>query len=146
VSSELGFDQLRFSIGQSLQAAISGETNWQARSFSLPNGAQTLRWTYLKDGSAREGADAGWVDQVTIATTPTLVLHVSIVGADVRLSFSTAPGRRYRIERANDLTYPIEWQPVTGAENILGTGLTVNVLDVGGAGAGQQFYRVALLP
>jgi hypothetical protein len=146
VSSEPGFDQLRFAVGQTVRAAISGETDWQRFSFSLPGGAQTLRWTYLKDGSAREGADAGWVDQVTITTTPSLVLQASIAGADVRLSFPTTPGRRYRIERANDLTHPVEWQPVTGAENILGTGLTVNVLHVGGAGAGQQFYRVALLP
>jgi len=146
VSSELGFDQLRFSLGQSLQAAISGETNWQMRSFSLATGEQTLRWTYVKDGSARNGADAGWVDQVAIATTQSLVLRGTVIGADVRISFLSAPGLRYRIERANDLTPPIAWQPVPGAENILGTGLTLDVLDVGVARAGQQFYRVALLP
>jgi hypothetical protein len=146
VSSELGFDQLRFSIGAAPQAAISGETEWQALSFPLTDGPQTLRWTYAKDGSARDGEDAGCLDQVVVTTSPALVGHAAIVGADVRISFPTAPGRRYRIERADDLTQPIEWQPVAGAEGLLGTGLTLDVLDADGAGFAQRFYRVTLLP
>jgi hypothetical protein len=146
VSSELGFDQLRFSIGNSSQAAVSGETDWQTRSFNLPEGQQTLRWVYAKDGSARDGADAGWVDQVVVTTTSPLVLSAVIVGADVRLRFPSAPGRHYRVERASGLTPSIEWQPVTNAENVVGTGSTLEVLDAGGAGYAQRFYRVTLLP
>jgi hypothetical protein len=146
VSSELGFDQLGFSIGGVPQAILSGAIDWQARSFPVPDGTQTLRWSYTKDGSAREGADAGWVDQVVITTTPLLVIRAAITGADVRISFPSAPGGRYRVERADALTHPIEWQPVAGAESVLGTGLTMDVLDAGGAGFGQRFYRVTLLP
>ena len=145
VSSELGFDRLNFSVGNLPLATVSGETEWQALSFPLSDGPQTLRWSYAKDGSARDGADAGWVDQVVITTSPALVVHASIVGADVRISFPSSPGRRYRVERAEDLTPPAEWQPVAGAENVLGTGLTLDVLDVGGAGFAQRFYRVTLL-
>jgi hypothetical protein len=146
VSSELGFDQLGFSIGGAPQGALSGETDWQARSFTVLAGPQILRWSYVKDGSAREGADAGWLDQVVITTTPALIVHATIVGADVRISFPTTPARRYRVERTGDLRQPAEWQSVAGAENLLGTGLTLDVLDAGGAGAAQRFYRVTLLP
>ena len=45
-----------------------------------------------------------------------------------------------------DLTHPVKWLPVTGADNILGTGSMMEVLDVGGTQAGQQFYRLVLLP
>jgi hypothetical protein len=146
VSSELGFDRLNFSAGNLPLATISGETEWQALSFPVSDGQQTLRWSYAKDGSARDGADAGWLDQVVITTSPALVVRAAIVGADVRISFPTAPGRRYRVERANDLTHSIEWLPVAGAENLLGTGVTLDVLDVGGAGFAQRFYRVTLQP
>ena len=146
VSSELGFDQLRFSISDAPQATISGQTDWQMRSFNLLDGQQTLRWMYTKDGSARDGADAGWVDQVMVTTTPPLVLSAAIVGTDVRISFPSVSGRHYRVERAASLTSPIGWQAVTDAENILGTGLTLEVLDAGGAGFAQRFYRVTLLP
>lgn len=64
VSSEWVWDPLRFQIGDSEQERIAGEINWQQRSFSVPAGSQTLRWTYIKDSSVNAGADAGWVDQV----------------------------------------------------------------------------------
>jgi hypothetical protein len=146
VSSELGFDQLGFSIGSAPQAALSGETNWQARSFTVPAGPQTLRWSYVKDGSDRDGADAGWLDQVVINTTPALIVDATLIGEEVWITFPTSPGRHYRIERTDDLTHSIEWLPVAGAENLLGTGMLLDVLDAGGAGAAQRFYRVTLLP
>jgi hypothetical protein len=146
VSSELGFDRLNFTAGNASLAAITGATDWQTLSFPLAEGLQTLRWTYAKDGSAREGADAGWVDQVAITTSPALIVQVAIAGADVRLSFPTSPGRRYRVESAEALASLIEWQPVAGAEDLPGTGHMIEVLHVGGAGGGQRFYRVALLP
>jgi hypothetical protein len=146
VSSELGFDQLTFSVGSAPLAAISGETEWQALSFTLSDGPQTLRWSYAKDGSFRDRADAGWVDQVMVTTTPALVIHAAIVGADVKISFPSAPGRRYRVQHTDGLSHFIEWQPVSGAENVLGTGLRLDVLDAAGAGSAQRFYRVLLLP
>lgn len=146
VSSELGFDRLNFSVGNQSLASVTGETDWQTHSFPLSDGPQNLRWNYAKDGSARDGADAGWLDQVVITTSPALIVRAVIVGADVRLSFPTSPGRRYRVERADALTPTIEWQPVAGAEDLLGTGVTLEVLDSGGAGTAQRFYRVALLP
>jgi hypothetical protein len=68
VSSEQGWDFLRFYIGSTQQQAISGNIDWQQRSFALPAGTHTLTWQYDKDGSVSHGSDAGWVDQVVWST------------------------------------------------------------------------------
>ncbi|MCL4788711.1 MAG: immunoglobulin domain-containing protein [Verrucomicrobia bacterium] len=65
VSSETDFDWLRFHIDGVLQQQISGEVNWQQRSFSLPQGNHTLRWRYVKDSSSPGGLDQAWLDQVS---------------------------------------------------------------------------------
>lgn len=65
VSSESGWDHLEFYINGSLQAGrISGEVNWQQKTYELSSGNHVLRWRYAKDGSVSVGSDAGWVDEV----------------------------------------------------------------------------------
>ncbi len=67
VSSEDGFDFLRFNLDGQIPAGVpslSGEVPWTAVSLNIPPGAHYLQWIYAKDGSANSGADAGWVDQV----------------------------------------------------------------------------------
>jgi hypothetical protein len=62
VSSEQFFDTLIFSISGVEQARISGEVDWQQRSFPVASGVQTLTWVYSKDSSNNSGQDAAWVD------------------------------------------------------------------------------------
>ncbi len=70
VSSEGGYDYLRFSMnGFEPPARISGEVDWQEKTFWLPAGTNVLRWIYSKDGSASDGSDAGWLDQVRFTNT-----------------------------------------------------------------------------
>ncbi len=64
VSSQATYDVLRFSIDGSAQSQISGTVNWAQRSYSIPAGTHTLRWTYSKNASIASGSDAAWVDQV----------------------------------------------------------------------------------
>jgi hypothetical protein len=74
VSSESGWDFLEFWVnGVKQSGSISGSVGWAQRSFTLPSGTQTLRWTYRKDSSVSSGSDAGFVDRVTFvagSTTP----------------------------------------------------------------------------
>jgi alpha-tubulin suppressor-like RCC1 family protein len=65
VSSEEDFDFLEFFVDSSNAAAISGEVDWQQRSFNIPPGVHTLKWIYSKDESVSVGQDAGWLDEVT---------------------------------------------------------------------------------
>ena len=74
VSSEPGWDFLEFWVnGVRQSGSISGSVGWAQRSFTLPAGTQTLRWTYRKDTIVSAGSDAGFVDRVTFvsgSTTP----------------------------------------------------------------------------
>ena len=70
VSSEAGFDFLRFADNGSVQAQISGEQAWQQVTLQLGAGSHTLDWSYSKDASVSYGADAGWLDQVSFTPAP----------------------------------------------------------------------------
>ena len=61
VSSESGYDWLRWYLDGSQKAEISGETSWQTVTYSLPEGEHTIKWQYSKDGSVDNGSDCGWV-------------------------------------------------------------------------------------
>lgn len=76
VASEQNYDFLQFHLNGTLQSGrISGNVDWQSRSYLLGEGPQTLRWQYLKDSSVSSGEDCGWLDQVTFTTSlaPTFV-------------------------------------------------------------------------
>lgn len=64
VSSESGWDFLRYTVNGALRDEMSGESGWQYHYHELPLGVHTLRWSYVKDSSVAEGEDRGWIDQV----------------------------------------------------------------------------------
>jgi len=64
VSSESGYDFLKFCIDGVEQAEWSGEEDWTEVSFNVTAGAKTFEWTYSKDGSVSEGSDAAWIDDI----------------------------------------------------------------------------------
>lgn len=65
VSSEGGFDYLTLYVdGDPEEDRISGEVDWEQVSLPLTAGTHTLRWLYNKDGSADEGEDSGYLDEV----------------------------------------------------------------------------------
>ena len=67
VSSENGFDFLRFYIDGVQQDQVSGPVvPWHQKSYNLPSGPSILTWTYSKDGSAGGGTDNAWVDDISI--------------------------------------------------------------------------------
>ena len=68
VSSEPGFDFLRFYVDGNKVGEWTGTavTTWQSFSAALSGGSHTLTWSYEKDGSASFGADAAWLDGVTL--------------------------------------------------------------------------------
>ena len=82
VSSEPGYDYLRFYIDGVEQAAWSGEVAWGIVSFPVSAGSHTFRWSYQKDNTAIAGSDAAWIDMVVFPmTAPTFTLTVSKSGS-----------------------------------------------------------------
>ncbi len=65
VSSESGYDYLRFYIDGQQKNQWSGEVAWTVASYAVNAGTHTFRWTYYKDVSVSNGSDCGWVDYIT---------------------------------------------------------------------------------
>jgi len=64
VSSEQDYDYLQFYIDSTLKDQISGEVDWQQKSYSVAAGTHTLKWRYIKNGSVSSGENRAWVDFV----------------------------------------------------------------------------------
>ena len=68
VSSKYNDDYLRFYIDDSEQSgAISGNIDWQQKSYVLSAGDKVLKWCYTKDSSGDIGSDAAWIDKIVYA-------------------------------------------------------------------------------
>jgi hypothetical protein len=61
-----------------------------------------------------------------------------------RLQFPTVSGRRYRIEWSATLSSTPSWLPLSGFDNVLGTGGLVEAVDM--AEQSARFYRIVLAP
>ncbi|MHC4539995.1 MAG: RHS repeat-associated core domain-containing protein [Planctomycetota bacterium] len=62
-------DYLEFYIGAVRQDRISGNVDWQKKSYTFSgSGTKTLKWRYVKDSSGTEGDDCGWVDALVIGS------------------------------------------------------------------------------
>ena len=78
VSSETNHDFLNFYIDSFLITSLSGDTDWTRVAYNMPAGTWTLEWDYVKDGSGKARADAGWLDQffyVPITNPPVFVVQ-----------------------------------------------------------------------
>ena len=94
ISSESGADFLRFYLNGTKQTEISGEVNWELKSFNLGSGSQTLQWTYSKNGSGVAGQDRGWVDQVQFGILASVIATApvdQVVEAGTTANFKVVP-------------------------------------------------------
>ncbi len=67
VSSESGYDYLKFYIDGTLQDQIAGTVAWTQQTYSVSaSGTHTLTWKYDKDYSVSSGSDTGWVDKLEV--------------------------------------------------------------------------------
>ncbi len=62
VSSETGYDLLKFYIDDVELSSWSGEVSWARASYFVTAGIHTFKWTYSKDESLTSGNDCAWVD------------------------------------------------------------------------------------
>jgi len=65
VSSEPGYDYLRFYVDGQQKGEWAGSIDWTEATYSVGAGDHTFRWTYSKDVSESNGSDCGWVDLIT---------------------------------------------------------------------------------
>ena len=64
VSSESGWDFMKFYIDGTEIASWSGTVDWAETSYNVDAGLHTFKWSYIKDGSVSSGSDCGWIDNI----------------------------------------------------------------------------------
>lgn len=65
LSSESGYDKLKFLVNGAEIMENSGEIEWQNYAFTAPtDGAYVFEWRYVKDSSVSNGMDCVWIDDV----------------------------------------------------------------------------------
>jgi hypothetical protein len=114
-------------FGDASQAATTA-------SFSEP-GVYTLML------SANDSVHAAARDAAVI--TVTMPVSLSRSGNNLLIAFPTVTNQKYRVERSSNLASGT-WSIV--ADNIVGTGSTVQITDSGAGSSAQAFYRVDTLP
>src|SRR5262249_8436518 len=108
VSSEMGFDCLRFYIDGVAQAigtsrpcraegghGLSGEVTWRAIAIPVAAGIHHLVWSYEKDDVGDAGLDSAWIDNVSLPLKPPAApsftsgaMPEGIIGADYLHTFT----------------------------------------------------------
>ncbi len=81
VSSERAYDYLSFSIDGEEHWRISGEVDWELKSYPIPAGVHQITFRYRRDGSGSEGLNGAWIDQVSVFPREGLPGSDSFVGA-----------------------------------------------------------------
>jgi len=90
VSSESGFDYLKFYIDGAEQDKWSGEEDWAEVSLPVTEGRRTFKWTYSKDGSVSEGEDTAWIDDIVFpGRVQSVESSLVYEGIDGRLVYET---------------------------------------------------------
>jgi|GEM_PF-312378 len=79
VSSEQDYDYLIFYIDDVQLAAWSGEVEWSESVFNISPGMHTFKWVYVKDVYVDSGADAAWLDFISLP--PMVVPNACVASA-----------------------------------------------------------------
>lgn len=83
VSSESGYDFLRFYIDNSLIEQWSGEVGWERMAYAVEGGSHTFKWEYYKDYIVTSGSDEAWIDNVELPGASDDALTAYAGGDDV---------------------------------------------------------------
>ncbi len=98
VSSESGYDYLKFYVDGVVQGSWSGTVAWTQATYPLTAGTRILKWEYMKDTSVDSGSDCAWIDNI--------VFPASTISYDPPQNFVAVPGNN---------VVNLSWQaPATG--------------------------------
>lgn len=76
VSSEAGYDLLKFYIDNKSLGEWSGEADWEKVEYEVKSGLHNFKWEYVKDVSTSDGDDRAYIDYIQFP--PLLVYEVDV--------------------------------------------------------------------
>ncbi len=80
VSSEAGYDYLKFYVDGDMLDQWAGEVDWTYAEYPVTEGSHTFKWEYYKDGYVSEGDDCAWIDYIVL---PSMITTTAYAGADL---------------------------------------------------------------
>lgn len=142
VSSEAGWDFLRFFVDGVLVQEWSGEVPWSGFEIPLSAGAHTLEWRYVKDATDSAGWDAAFLDSVRLpvavpidASAPAHLTVSAPVDGNCIIELTGQVNQTYVLQSSQDL---IAWQNI--GTNVAVGGFT-RFLDPFAKTNAPRFYR-----
>jgi hypothetical protein len=102
VSSESGYDFLRFYIDDVKKDEWSGQMDWAKIVYPVTAGTRTFKWEYSKDVSVAEGDDAAFVDYIVF---PATISTSGYAGADDEI----CEGQPYQLNGAANNYTSLQW-------------------------------------
>lgn len=104
ISSETGYDFLRFYIDGQMVGEWSGQLPWSQVSFDLDAGIHELVWVYEKDNMLSAYSDAAWIDYITFPDSASFLSMNAALPANQWEVFPNPAASRVDV-RVND------WKP-----------------------------------
>lgn len=95
VSSESGWDFLKFYIDGEEKGSWSGNQGWAEMSYPVSAGTRNFKWTYIKDGSYSSGSDAGWIDDIKFPASGSAEIPMAYTTTDAIVFPEVSPNGSY---------------------------------------------------
>jgi len=83
ISTESGYDFVKFYIDGSLQDSWAGDVDWSEQTYNTSAGNHTYKWDFTKDGSVDGGDDCFYLDYVVFPTAEYVVPGTPEIAIDV---------------------------------------------------------------
>ncbi len=120
VSSESGWDYLRFLIDDQEKGSWAGTVAWAQATFPVTAGTHTFAWKYDKDESQSSGSDCGWIDYIVF---PPLVTEAVAITTTSLPNWTAGVPYSQQLQ-ASGGTGNLTWTDNDGG--LSGTGLTLS--------------------
>ncbi|MCB0806000.1 MAG: T9SS type A sorting domain-containing protein [Bacteroidales bacterium] len=114
VSSEDGYDFLRFYIDGVMEGEWDGQGSWSLETFAVTAGVHTFKWAYEKDYSVSSNEDCAWIDYIVFppfAGSAPLGVFASASPDEICIGESTQLNA-FAVGGTGEFTY--SWNPVSG--------------------------------
>jgi murein tripeptide amidase MpaA len=115
VSSESGYDYLRFYVDGSMEEEWSGEIDWTEYTINVDAGMHTFTWSYEKDYSVSGGSDCGWVDYVSFPPMqtgiPGLLINPEFLEVEMEVGAVSSESVEFTNEADEDINYELSVSP-----------------------------------
>jgi alpha-tubulin suppressor-like RCC1 family protein len=129
-------DRFSFSVNGVERMAVANDFNWQQRSYYLPAGTHTLRWTYVCEPVG--GTSTAWLDQVVLTNAILPLLTTQPTSRSVLVGANTT----FTAAAAGTEPFNYQWR-FNGADMPGATNATLTLSQVQPAQAGNYTIVVS---